>query len=115
MARRKIVRPSFFYPNNLQNYLTDVGAYTSSASPYGTFDQGGNAWEWNETLIGASRGRRGGSWGLDFGNLHASGRVDFDPTFQFASLGFRVASIPEPGSLTLCIGVLMMLMPRRRP
>src|SRR5690606_9971894 len=34
--------------------VTDVGAYTGSASPYGTFDQGGNVWEWNEQiLIGA--------------------------------------------------------------
>ena len=24
-----------------QNYLTDVGAYTASASPYGTYDQNG--------------------------------------------------------------------------
>src|SRR5688572_1353948 len=43
--------------------LTDVGAYTSSSSYYGTFDQAGNVWEWNETAIRpASRGARGGSW-----------------------------------------------------
>jgi sulfatase modifying factor 1 len=29
-----------------QNYLTDVGAYTSAPSYYGTFDQSGNAFEW---------------------------------------------------------------------
>ena len=28
--------------------LTDAGDYTSSPSPNGTFDQGGNVWEWNE-------------------------------------------------------------------
>lgn len=28
-----------------QNHLTDVGAFSNSASPYGTFDQGGNLWE----------------------------------------------------------------------
>ena len=28
------------------NYLTDVGAFTNSASYYNTFDQTGNAWEW---------------------------------------------------------------------
>jgi sulfatase modifying factor 1 len=40
-----------------QNYLTDVGAYSSSPSYYGTFDQGGNAFEWNE----ADLVRRGAS------------------------------------------------------
>src|SRR5215813_2062991 len=43
--------------------LTPGGSYTGSASPYGTFDQGGNVWEWNETIIGSdSRERRGGSF-----------------------------------------------------
>ena len=28
---------------------TEVGEFENSASPYGTFDQGGNVWEWNET------------------------------------------------------------------
>ncbi|GAG37158.1 unnamed protein product, partial [marine sediment metagenome] len=31
--------------------LTNVGSYTGSASPNGTFDQGGNVWEWNEAII----------------------------------------------------------------
>jgi len=39
------------------NYLTDVGAYTSAPSPYGTFDQGGNLWEWNEGIVPANDGR----------------------------------------------------------
>ena len=43
--------------------LTDVGSYTGSPSPYGTFDQGGNVWEWNEEIVsGLLRGYRGGSW-----------------------------------------------------
>lgn len=47
-----------------QNYLTDVGAFSSSGSYYGTFDQGGNVWEWND-LDGSAlpyRGIRGGYW-----------------------------------------------------
>ena len=40
------------YPN------TDVGAYTVSASPYGTFDQGGNVWEWNGYVLPRFPGRR---------------------------------------------------------
>jgi formylglycine-generating enzyme len=81
-----------------QNYLTDVGAYTSSPSYYGTFDQGGNVYEWNETKISSSRGVRGGAW-LDFSY---NGRAAFDrnsdfPATAFSVVGFRVASIPGAG------------------
>jgi formylglycine-generating enzyme required for sulfatase activity len=34
--------------NSNQNYLTDVGAFTNSASFYGTFDQSGNVYQWND-------------------------------------------------------------------
>ena len=47
--------------SSTQNYLTAVGAYTDSASYYGTYDQGGNVWEWNDTIISSARGLRGGS------------------------------------------------------
>ena len=30
----------------LRDDVTDVGSYTGSPSPYGTFDQGGNMWEY---------------------------------------------------------------------
>ena len=95
--------PSF---NNSQNYLTDVGAYALSTSPYGTFDQGGNVFEWNETLISASfRGLRGGSLNNNSFYLHAPNRFfDVDPAFESDIVGFRVASIPEP--TTTCLGGL---------
>src|SRR5262249_32093599 len=32
-------------------FRTEVGVFQNSASPYGTFDQGGNVWELNETAI----------------------------------------------------------------
>ena len=46
-----------------QNYLTDVGAFTNSASFYGTFDQTGNVFQWNDLdgTAGSSRGLRGGT------------------------------------------------------
>ncbi len=53
-------------------YRTLVGEFELSDSPYGTFDQGGNVWEWNETrVLGSSRLVRGGSGYLgDASNLH---------------------------------------------
>ena len=30
-------------------YLTPVGAFAASPGPYGTFDMGGDVWQWNET------------------------------------------------------------------
>jgi formylglycine-generating enzyme required for sulfatase activity len=41
--------PSDFAPVQ----ITPVGSYSGSASPYGTFDQGGNITEWNEAIIQA--------------------------------------------------------------
>ena len=38
------------------DYLTDVGVYSQSYSAYGTFDQGGNAWQWIETDMWGIRG-----------------------------------------------------------
>ena len=90
--------------------LTDVGAYTAkpSDSPYGTYDQGGNVWEWNEANFSAvTRGVRGACFANGVSCLHASERsVQYSPTAEGA-IGFRVASIPEPGSVALlCMAAL---------
>jgi formylglycine-generating enzyme required for sulfatase activity len=101
-----------------QNYLTDVGAYTASASPYGAFDMGGNVWQWNETLFFGRRDVRGGSWILDASNLQSSRDAVQDPTSENPSFGFRVASlVPEPSSLVLAalgFAVLVAWRLRRR-
>lgn len=88
-------------------YTTEVGAYSAkpSDSAYGTFDQGGNRWEWNETAFpGLMRGMRGGSSSsLSPLDLAASYRGYGPPMFGFGDFGFRVASVPEPGSVTLLV------------
>ncbi len=88
-------------------YTTEVGEFENSESPYDTFDQGGNVWEWNEAVVtGSSRGVRGGNWVNDSSYLHASSRyyyLDRYPTFEYNNLGFRVASVPEPGSISLLV------------
>ena len=57
-----------------QNYLSDVGAFSGSASYYGTFDQSGNVAQWND-LSGAGniKGFRGGSWINNSSGLLSSG------------------------------------------
>ncbi len=99
--------------------VTDVGAYTGSASPYGTFDQGGNVFEWNEQIAGGSgtlRGRRGGSWNNNAANLSASSWINASPATQGGIGGFRIASlVPEPGTgLLVMVGLLGLAAQRRR-
>ena len=83
--------------------LTDVGSYTGSASPYGTFDQGGNVWKWNETILsGSDRGLRGGSSGNGGAdNFAASTRNSVGPAYEYINVGFRVAPEPSTGLLVL--------------
>jgi formylglycine-generating enzyme required for sulfatase activity len=99
---------------------TTVGAYTGSASPYGTYDQGGNLWEWNEEILsGSLRGLRGGGWFGVANALAASapGNSGDDPTIERDFSGFRVASpIPEPGTgLLVMTGLAGLAVRRRRP
>ena len=92
--------------------LTDVGAYALSDSPSGTFDQGGNVWEWHEQIkSGSNRGLRGGGWAGGAGNLAAAAA---SPTREDFYVGFRVASIPEPSTALLVLTGLGSLAPRHR-
>lgn len=85
-------------------WRTEAGAHTHSASPYGTFDQGGNVWEWNEDVIYSSyRVMRGGSFGGSKTTLRASNNSPNDPTDEGSQIGFRVVSVPEPGSIALLV------------
>jgi formylglycine-generating enzyme required for sulfatase activity len=91
--------------NSLNGNVTTVGsAGPLSDSFYGTADQGGNVFEWNEALIsGSFRGRRGGSWVFDSFNLQSSVRYDNSPSEEFDSIGFRVATVPEPSTGVLAV------------
>jgi len=76
-----------------ENYLTDGGSYPGSPSYYGTCDQGGNVWEWNDAVIGGSfRGLRGGSWGFSESSLRSSNRNGNNPVSELNDSGFRIAS-----------------------
>jgi sulfatase modifying factor 1 len=75
-------------------YRTVIGEFELSDSPYGTFDMGGNVWEWNETVIGSYRGIRGGSYGDSDLYLRSSYRNSDNPYYAVYYIGFRVASVP---------------------
>jgi formylglycine-generating enzyme required for sulfatase activity len=98
--------------------VTDVGAYGLSVGPYGTFDQGGNAYEWNEEIVAAStRNLRGGAWDFLAGSLAASAPISYGlPANADVFVGFRVARpLPEPGQLLLSVtGGLVLAVVRRR-
>ena len=109
------VTQSSTYSDTL-NYLTDAGAFSNSDSAYDTFDQGGNVWEWNDAVIGSSRGLRGGSWFSPGGSsLRSAGRGDDDPAVEDFVVGFRVASVPEPSTAVLVLmGVGALYLWKRR-
>ncbi len=89
------------------NYLTNVGAYTTAVSPYGTFDQGGNVDEITEGIEYPSnpnniptRILRGGTWFNNAGNIglymHAANgynRINHDSESSW--WGFRVAKLGD--------------------
>ena len=100
-------------------HSTDVGSYPFASSDYGTLDQAGNVWEWNDAVIGSSRGLRGGAWGADPAyNLRSTMRSSSATTSENEFIGFRVAasiaSVPEPSSPLLLGLFLAGMLPRRR-
>jgi sulfatase modifying factor 1 len=114
-----------------QNYLTDVGAFSGSGSFYGTFDQSGNVFQWNDldglASSGSSRGLRGGDfYSNDPFFLSSSSSGSENPSYWYENFGFRLASpvsspssVPEidPNSLgsvlALVLGSLGLLERRR--
>ena len=126
--------PQSRYIDPTQNYLTDVGAFTGSASFYGTFDQSGNVTQWNDLdgLPGPLRGLRGGHWNCSYDPfyLSAAGRYWYDPSHEnedyFGAVGIRLAGpaalgVPEidPGGagrvMAIVAGVIALVERRRRP
>lgn len=89
---------------------TDVGLYSHAPSYYGTFDQGGNVWEWNdETLSATFHGIRGGGYDSPDFALASSHRVEANATNELNNLGFRVSSftpIPEPSTYAALFGLV---------
>ena len=96
------------FPIESLHYTTLAGEFQLSASPYGTFDQGGNVWEWDEAVVheystSSSRGISGGSFQSDkfhplTGTLLASYRLSYGPSSESVDIGFRVARTHDPAT-----------------
>ncbi len=84
-------------------WRTEFGEFENSESPYATYDQGGNVWEWNEAVVGSHRGLRGGQFGNSDWHMSAVFRNDGSPTYESYGIGFRVAEVPEPATLWLVV------------
>ena len=101
--------------------ITDAGGL----SAFGTMAQGGNVWEWNETAIDMNndsvfdvsevRWIGGGSWDNPSSTLDASYPPGEYPSTELLTLGFRVASVPEPSiGLLVALGLGGLLLQRRK-
>lgn len=95
--------------------LTSGGAFSVADSFYGTYDQGGNVWEWSEAILGSARIIRGGSWSGNDSGLQSINRSSFAPPNENAIIGFRIVVVPEPGVVGLmALGVVLLVCRRKR-
>ena len=94
-------------------------------SAYGTMAQGGNVFEWMESAWDLTndssvenRELRGGDWGSSVSDLSNLSRWYDIPTNDsdiLSNVGFRVAMIPEPSSLSLlALGGVVVALRRRK-
>ena len=104
------------WPSGQDGNVTTVGS-ALAGNYFGTADQAGNVFEWNDAIIGSSRGLRGGSWANNADYLAASTRFNISPTFENFNEGFRVASVPVPEPSAFLVSMLLVsafLIRRRR-
>ncbi len=96
--------------DELGNVTTVGSAGPLSASPYGTFDQGGNVLEWNDAPVGTNKHvMRGGSMWLDGSYLLSTSSTSYLSHLGGSSLGFRLTSLVPITTVPLPTAAFMML------
>ena len=84
--------------NGQDGNVTTVGS-NGGPSAYGTYDMGGNVWEWVSGIVSGSGGReyRGGGWGSTVGDsARSDNRGIYVPGSRNYGLGFRLARSSVP-------------------
>ena len=97
------------------NFLTPVGYFKDSPGPYGTFDMGGDVFQWTEwsDFDQQWRGLRGGSYSNALKSMSSAGLNSWTcdyPQSEQKYIGFRVAGtpvVPEPGSIGLLLAAAL--------
>lgn len=76
------------------NAPTDAGSHKDAVSAYGTYDQGGNVWEYSDSQSGDKVGLRGGSFYINDneGYMRSSTRYDVWGA-KWPNYGFRVVAL----------------------
>lgn len=107
------VTPTYYAPTyNYANYNNQASWGGSSwvttkgtnggPSSYGTFDQSGNVWEWNDAVSSNNRCLRGGAYNTTSQtSLSASSRNLFNPSaigISARGFGFRISSLSNPNN-----------------
>jgi YVTN family beta-propeller protein len=89
--------------NSLNGNVTSVGT-NGGPSAYGTYDQNGNVFEWNDvdgTLSTGLRGVLGGAWSYTTSDFNTNISLnDPGPISEINSVGFRIASDSNPDNLS---------------
>ena len=89
-----VTQSAVFSPT--QNYLTDASAFATSGSHYGTLNQNGTVYQWND-LAGARgllRGLRGGFWAGGAITLRKETFTQVTATREANDAGFRLVAGP---------------------
>lgn len=77
--------------------LEDVGSYALSVGPHGTFDMGGNAYEWLERISGNRREVAGGAYatGAVASNINNGTTQQRAPSFRDGQSGLRLVRLTD--------------------